>query len=253
MTLEERIIPCKQGGDEWFDLHIGRATASSVHKVMAFGVRDKKELQPRIDYKAQKVSELLTRLALQDNYVSRDMERGTELEPFARAAYEMRTGFDVDEVGFVLHPEMPDRCGASPDGLMLRQRGGLEIKCPRASTHIKYLLGEAVPSDYEPQIALNMRCADLQWMDFVSYCPEMPAHLKLFVWRLQRDEKRLAEIDAHIAQFNTEVDEMIARLNALVPPGPLHAQLKASLNDMEWGITDSDIRAVDPAWKGSAA
>jgi len=67
------------------------------------------------NYLWQLVAERETGLA-EDTYVNADMQRGTEKEPIARAAYEAHTGTFVTQTGFWLHPEIP-YFGASPDGL----------------------------------------------------------------------------------------------------------------------------------------
>ena len=255
MNLRDRIIDCDQLSSEWFDLHVGRVTASGMKKVLAFYTQKGKlgaETKARADYKAMKVAEILTGRLIQSNYVSDDMEDGIDKEPFARAAYQMRTGYDVDQVGFVLHPTI-ERCGCSPDGLMLDICGGLEIKCPRASTHIKYLIGEEVPDEYEPQVALQIRCADLDWVDFVSYCPELPENLQLFVKRMHRNEDRMREIDEKVMQFLYEVDSLVTRLNTLFPPtdapgSPRHSQLNAQLEE-SLRILDEDILRVESSWR----
>jgi hypothetical protein len=49
-------------------------------------------------------------------YTSKDMERGTELEPTARLMYMLRTKNIVEETEFVKHPVL--LTGASTDGLL---------------------------------------------------------------------------------------------------------------------------------------
>jgi hypothetical protein len=49
--------------------------------------------------------------------------------------------------------------------------------------------------------------------DFVSFDPRLPEHLRLFIVRFPRDEKRIVEITAEVIVFLNEVDEIIERLN----------------------------------------
>jgi hypothetical protein len=174
------------------------------------------------------------------------MEWGIEQEKFARAAYQMHTDNDVDQVGFIVHPAI-DRAGASPDGL-IGSDGGLEIKCPNTTTHIKWLLAGEVPEEHRAQMYFNMACAERDWWDFASYDPRLPEHLQLFTARLQWSDAEVKQIESGVLQFLAEVDALIAQLNAIAPaPLPrsapktstFEAQLEASL-----GVTNADIEAV---------
>lgn len=52
-----------------------------------------------------------------------------------------------------------------------------------------------------------------KWWDFVSYDPRMPEHLQLFVQRIERDEKYVADLEAKVTAFLREVDSTIKQLN----------------------------------------
>lgn len=205
-----RIVDFPQGSEEWRAARAGRVTASNVSKVLSRSRDRKSEGATRANYKARIIAEILTGRPQEDDYTNEDMEGGIELEPLARAAYEDRVDELVDQVGFVVHPRM-DRAGASPDGLV-GPKGMVQIKCPKAATHISYLRGKVVPSKYEPQMTWELETCERDWSDFVSYCPAFPRPLDLFVVRLQLDAKRAIEITAEITQFNREVDEIIKEL-----------------------------------------
>lgn len=205
-----RVIDCEQGSAAWLDARCGKVTASNVPDVLSRSRDRKSEGATRRNFKARVISEILTGRPQENGFSSKAMEDGIELEPLARTEYEMRYDLLVQEVGFVLHPTI-ERFGASPDGLV-GLKGMAQFKCPYPATHIAYLLAGVVPSEYEPQMFSEMACAEREWSDFVSYCPAFPPHLQLFVVRLQRDEKRIAEITAEVNVFLNEVDEIIARL-----------------------------------------
>jgi len=252
------IIDCTQGDHEWFNARLGKVTASEVADAVRFLKRgDKKgeEGKTRLSYKAAIVSEILTGDPA-DTFVSKYMERGTELEPYARTAYEIKRNVMVEQVGFVIHPSI-DRSGASPDGLV-GEDGGLEIKCPKVENHLAYMLAGKLPPEYEPQVMWNLACTGRQWWDFVSYCPPpMPERHRLFIVRVHRDEQRIAELEAGVVQFLAEVDEMITALDTLNPEiaKTLNEQLRGSLGEDygDLGITDEDIRACDPHYQGAKA
>lgn len=210
-----RTIDCKQRSSEWLAARAGKVTSSYVADVMTFLTRKSKnggpgdESQARRNYKARLVAEILTGRCL-ENFVSDAMMHGIDYENEARAAYE--TTFDIDSelVGFVLHPTI-DRAGASPDGLIGRD-GLIEIKCPNTTTHLDYLLADAVPKDYQPQMLWQMACTGRQWCDFVSYDPRLPEHLQMFVKRFPRDDARISEMEKVVLQFLAEIDQLIAQL-----------------------------------------
>ena len=203
-----RTIECQQGSPEWHAARCGFVTSSRIADLMS-KVKSG-ESAGRRNYRAQIVSEILTGQPCENGFVSADMTRGTENEPLARAAYEVRTGEFLDTVGFVLHPTL-DRCGASPDGLVGTD-GLVEIKCPKTATHLDYLLGGTVPSEYQLEMLWAMECAERGWCDFVSFDPRLPEHLQLFVKRLVRDDERITAITAEVIKFWKEVEDILVRL-----------------------------------------
>ena len=209
-----KVIDVPQGTPEWAQARAGRVTASRIDAVLSRARDRKSEGATRRNYKAQIIAEILSGRPQENGYTNKAMEAGTELEPFARSAYEVSKSVFVDQVGFVLHPTI-ERAGASPDGLV-DANGLVQIKCPYPATHIGYLLAGEVPADYQPQMLWEMACAERAWCDFVSYCPAFPPHLQLFTVRFQRDDKRIAEITAEVIVFLREVDEIIERLNRKV-------------------------------------
>lgn len=76
-------------------------------------------------------------------------ERGNELEPMARADYELMYGLDMPVV-LAAHAEYPF-LRASLDGYNAEQKIILEIKCPGAADHLSAAEGK-VPDKYFPQL-----------------------------------------------------------------------------------------------------
>jgi putative phage-type endonuclease len=196
----------EQGTEAWFQMRLGKITASRITDVIA-QVKSG-EAAGRENYRIELVCERLTGKPT-EGFTNAHMERGTELEPFARAWYEVETGEFVKQVSFVDHPTIKN-AGASPDGII--GEGLIEIKCPMAKTHIKYLLEDRVPAKYMPQMAWQMACTHSKWVDFVSYCPELPADMQMFIKRYERDDAYIAELEAKVIEFDTEVEQVIARL-----------------------------------------
>lgn len=199
-----------QRSEAWFQQRLGRVTASRVNDVLA--KIKSGEAAARRDYRLQLVCERLTGAPAEDVYVNGDMQRGIDMEPVARTAYEAISGALVEEVGFLTHPDIP-MAGASPDGRIGTL--GIEIKCPRPATHIAYVQAGTVPQRYIPQIAWQAACAGFEAVDFVSYCEAMPEKLRLLVVRWQRDETIVSAIEDEVRRFLVEVAEDEARLREL--------------------------------------
>lgn len=205
--MTEEII---QGSDEWKQLRLGKVTASRVADVI---VKTKSGYSAsRANYMAQLIAERLTGVPA-ESYTNAAMQHGVETEPEARAAYEFYKGATVEQVAFVPHPKI-EQAGCSPDGL-LGSDGLIEIKCPNTATHLETLLGKSVPGKYEAQIQFQLACTGRAYCDFVSYDPRMPEHMRLFVKRMARDDKRIKEIEEEIASFLLEMAVKLSELNSL--------------------------------------
>lgn len=205
--MNEEII---QGSDEWKALRLGKVTASKVADLVA-----KTKSGPsasRANYMAQLIAERLTGTPA-ESYTNAAMLHGTETEPEARAAYEFYHGVTVTEVAFVPHPTI-DQAGCSPDGLV-DDDGLVEIKCPNTATHLETLIGQVVPSKYETQMQFQMACTGRKWCEFVSYDPRMPENMRLFIKRVERDDKRIKELESEIAAFLLEMAVKLSQLNSL--------------------------------------
>jgi YqaJ-like viral recombinase domain len=206
----------EQGTQEWRQERCGNVTASRISDVLAKPLKGAKEATTRRNYRAEIICELLTG-KVQEGFMSYDMRRGIEQEPFARADYEIRKGVIVTTAGFVPHPRIP-RAGASPDGLV-GSDGLVQFKAPKTANHLDYLMAGIVPSEYRPQMQFEMACTERKWCDFVSYDSNLPEHLQLFIIRFERDEAAIAEIEDAVCRLNSEIDEIIANL-----PGQVSGQ-----------------------------
>jgi putative phage-type endonuclease len=200
----------EQRSDEWHQQRLGKVTASRIADVLA--TIKTGEAASRAEYRIELVCERLTGKPT-ESYSNAHMERGVELEPFARAWYEVERGVFVRQVSFVDHPFI-ELSGASPDGLV-DDDGMLEIKCPMVKTHIKTLIDRKIPAKYIPQMQWQMACTGRQWNDFVSYCPEMPQEMQLFVKRLERDNEYIAELETKVKEFLAEVSTTLTQLEGL--------------------------------------
>ncbi len=105
--------------------------------------------------------------------------------------------------------------GASPDGLIADGEGILEIKCPIETTHTTTLMTDKVPSKYVPQIQWQMAVTGARFAHFISYNPNFPDNMVLFVKQLDRDDEYIKMLVDEILTFLKEVDNTIIKLKEL--------------------------------------
>lgn len=196
------VIDAPQRSPEWFAARAGRATGSRAADILA--TIKSGEAAARRDYRIQLVAERLCGEPQEDGYTNADMQRGIDLEPFARLAYEAETGNAAEETGFCRSEEI--MAGCSLDGSVDGFTGIVEMKCPRPATHIGYLRSGELPAKYRAQVTHNALITGAKWADFVSYCPMLPKHLELFVVRVEASALDLAGYREQLDKFLAEVD-----------------------------------------------
>lgn len=172
-----QIINVEQGTDEWLRARLGVPTASCYSKLIT--TQGKRSTQAE-NYINELIGQRITG-EIPETFKSEAMERGNELEPQARAYYELMTDNEVEEVGLIINDI---GAGCSPDGL-IGEDGGLEIKCPKLSTHIGYLRAGKLPSKYMQQVQGCMYITNRDWWDFMSFHPEVES----MIIRVYRDEE----------------------------------------------------------------
>ena len=192
-------IEIPQGTPEWFQARLGCLTASRANDACAAETTAAYQ-----NYLWQLVAERETK-TVEESYVSADMERGSELEPLARAAYEVHTGTFVTQTGFWPHPEIK-WFGASPDGLV-GDEGLIEIKCPRTSTHLRYRSEGKVPTKYKRQMMCQLLCTGRKWVDFVSFDNRVRESKQLFIVRFEPKGKDIMEMLESIQKFLQNVEK----------------------------------------------
>lgn len=182
----------EQGTPEWFNLRLGIPTASNFKRIIT---STGKAVSSTVSETFR--NELLTQRITgksEDNYQSEWMKRGNELEAEAFDYYHLLTQEPVKKVGFV-YKDDGRLIGCSPDGL--GENGGLEIKCPKGSTQVKYLLKNKCPSEYFPQVQGSIWVCDKDYWDFVSYHPDM----QFFKIRVHRDDGFIKKLEYLAAEF----------------------------------------------------
>lgn len=191
------IINVEQNTAEWFHARKGIPTASAFSDVLAKG-----EGKTRRAYMLKLAGEILTGEPM-ENFSSAATDRGHLMEPEARDLYMFQTGAELDRVGFV----RCGRAGCSPDSL-IGEEGGLEIKTTAPHLLIDLILKDEFPAIHKAQVQGTLWVTGRQWWDIAVYWPGLP----LFVKRTHRDEVFIANLDAEVDRFNTELDSIVAQM-----------------------------------------
>lgn len=188
----------EQNSDEWFALRRGKFTASTFKDLfMGENTQGYKDAIYKVAF------ERLTNTS-PESFTNEYMQRGTELEPEAMAWYEFEKNVEVIKAGFF---EYNDWIGASPDGLV-GDSGLIEIKCPKFSTMMDYLIKKELPKTYFHQVHGQLLVTDRQWCDFLAYHPSLPK----FVLRVERDKKIDDEILDKLFEAIKKAETIINKL-----------------------------------------
>lgn len=171
----------EQGSPEWLALRSEYFTASELG---AWLIEPDKNKTSRNAWQNALESKLAA--SSRDEEPEKDtwaMQRGRELEQWARAEYQQVTGFIVQVPGFISHDS--DGFGCSPDGLIVDRaedpnrtgmHHGLEIKCPVAKTMLRWiregLADGKLPGEHKLQVHACLAVTGLDRWDFLAYHPE---------------------------------------------------------------------------------
>ena len=203
-----RVLDCQQGSTEWLRARLGVATASRAADALSV-LKSGAPAKARMDYAMELAFERVAGQPL-DRAVTVAMNRGSELEPDARAAYEARTGILVDQMGFALHDTL--QAGASPDGL-IEADGLLEIKCPFGQDRIARIWATNDISDYAQQVEWQMWILGRQWCDVAIYDPRLShAGMELLIVRHHMTATAAQELDAKVPDFLALVTDIEATI-----------------------------------------
>jgi putative phage-type endonuclease len=211
MTLHV-LTDLEQGSPEWHEARRGIITASVVGKLIT----------PTLKVADNDISRgITTTLAAEritgwteDTPMTSDMWRGVEAEPFARDVYSGHYA-EATEIGFMRREEDGWTLGYSPDGLV-GDDGLIEIKAPRAKTHVRTILADKVPAHYMAQCQSGLLVSGRKWIDFVSFVGGMP----LFVKRVLPDKKWFDAITYACITFEANAAQIVADYELLVADMP---------------------------------
>ena len=199
------IHPAEQGSAAWVEARLGIPTSSQFSRILTPGGKLSKS---RDDYIAELVAEWALGEQFSEFAGTEWTERGHILEGQARAAYGLLRDADVTEVGTCYIDDWRIPTGiarmvaSSPDGLV-GSDGCLELKCPKAGTHLLWLARGVIPREHVLQVQGQIWVTGRSWSDFMSYHPGLPP----FLVRSEPDDKLQAAMDQHIPTF---IEELLA-------------------------------------------
>lgn len=192
----------EQGSPEWFAVRLGIPTASEFSKIIT--ATGKASAQAN-DYMLTLVAERMLGHEVEKWQGNMWTERGKELEQEAADYYELTTGTELQKVGFVTNDA--GTAGCSPDRLV-GDDGLLEVKCPAAHTHLKYMMDKKLDTAYMPQLQGQLFVTGRQWVDIISYYPE----LKPVIIRVARNEEYISTLQKLLEDFSAEIKATESRL-----------------------------------------
>ncbi len=195
------VLDMEQGSPEWYDVRGKLPTASNFSKILTPATR--KPSSQAVGYMNELLANWLSGGTADpgEGFQSDWMTRGIELEEEAISWFEMKTNVDVHRPGFCMRDD--HLAGCSPDGLLADYEHGLEVKCPKGSTHIGYLLHKQLPREYFSQVQGSMWVTGYHSWSFLSYHPS----LEPFLITVERDEKYMADLQLAIVGFNNEMQQ----------------------------------------------
>lgn len=212
LTLYPDLV---QGSEEWLTARTGIVTASTVGQLIT----------PTLKVAANETSRGLTATLVAERitghvdpgYMSNDMWRGIEDEPFARDAYSTHVGKPVAEVGLMVREVVAGvRIGYSPDGLV-GKTGLIECKSRAPKKHVQTVLADAVPAENMAQIQCGLLVSGRKWCDYVSFCGGM----RLWVTRVTPDMAWFLAILNAVKAFEQNATEMRATYEKAVKGFPM--------------------------------
>ena len=197
----------EQNTDAWLDMRAGKVTGSAISTIMAnygkaFG-------EPAKKLAANLAIERLKGSRIQgDRYSNVHMEAGHIEEPIARMLYEERTGNTITNGGFFDN----GNTGCSPDGKILFEERGIEIKSVIPATHFATDKRKSFDPAYKWQLLFNIKESGWSQIDYVSYCEQYykPKQLLIVPVLASEHEESFDMIDSRLEEFEKLISEYSA-------------------------------------------
>lgn len=176
----------EQHSEEWLNIRLGKFTATNASAIKTGGVG--------LDTLCfEKAAEILTKQR-KPTFQSEAIAHGNELEDVARTLFEMKTGFTVEQVGFI---EIDDLEGSSPDGIIHigDEVTGVEFKCPQDNTYAKLLFDRKIKPEYYAQMQMQMRHTGAKRWFYTVYNPHFEEEMVIIEVKKDDDFQTLLSLN----------------------------------------------------------
>jgi len=193
-----------QGTPEWFSARSGKIGSSSISKVLT---STGKRSTQRKAYLYTLAGEIITGEKA-SSYSNQYMKDGIDREPQTRMEFQLEMMKQVEEVAGIINDKYPG-VFVSPDGLIVGEKAGLELKSVIPATQAKYLDKDVLPTEYKLQVQTSLLISEFERWYFCSHCPGMPIFIKI----VHRDEELIAAIKKEVGLFVKELNELVERIN----------------------------------------
>jgi exodeoxyribonuclease (lambda-induced) len=197
-------LKLEQGSEEWLMARRGVVTGSRF-KDCRDKLKNGNPSKACLDY-ARDVARERCGGTAPSKFQNAAMRTGVEQEPVARAMYEARTGYMVDEASFFVTDD--HLFGLSPDGL-IDEDGVLEIKTMVSSDTLFTALVDGDISAYRDQCLGYLWLLGRQWVDLVLWAPDLEAAGRkgLHIIRIVRQDDEIEKLEADLMAFAVLVQD----------------------------------------------
>lgn len=208
MLSTTKLRGIEQRTPEWRAAKAGKFSSSRINELMGIkGLNLTGE-----DYAFELAIEVSQGVDEEEDYISFDMQRGIELEPYAFDKFKSLMSLQFIEVykcGFI---ELGESVGSSPDGLV-GENGVLEIKCPKAKTFFKLVRTGKIDQKYYDQMQHQMYVTGstvAYFFNYIIYNGEEKWHLI----EVPRDEDRIDLIKSRTTEAISLRDAFVTALES---------------------------------------
>lgn len=203
------IIDCEQKSEAWYTARAGRLTGTGAVDMLA-KTQSGAVSASRRNLRAKLVLERVTGRTQESDFMSKDMQRGVELESEAFGEFEALTGAILHRSGFL---SMGEDFGCSLDAYLGDFEELVSIKCPNDANHMAYVLGgKKIPKDYLDQCRHELWITGAKRHHFMSYNPNFPEKLRTFYVTMERETFDIDGYAQEANRFMAEVREETEKL-----------------------------------------
>ena len=212
-----REIEAEQGTKEWLSSRIGIITASKT----PFDSKGK-QIPTYNAYVNEKVAEAFMKRndgEPAEKYTNEAMQIGTDLEHYAIERYEEVSKNKVDQRSLLVADNL--MLGASPDGVVIDDKGqvvfNIEVKSVLLKTYIGEIMSQTVTKRYNTQVQVQMYMLGCDETHLVTQCQEVSGQpLDIIISTIERDEEFISNMIETVKMYEYDFAMRYARLETMI-------------------------------------